>query len=521
MTNLGKCVFQSSDDFFPPVLFPDPPGECYLMNHTSLARRLFVGRLFVALCASLAGAAAIGGETAGQDGSEIAQASQSVLPSADSPLDGQGRVETGSPGAVPAVSEPAQPGAAPDAAPTPPGGQPTVQVNGQQTEVRRPVPTIVINGQDYTLGNWHIRPTLSTTVTYDDNVFISSVNRQGDLYFTVSPGLAIGWGDFRTQLLDSDANEHWLQMAPDDFEQLNYFFARYTANENLFLKNTNLDALDNDAMLKTEFQFSKLTLGLQTEVQTLSTPDIEIGGRIHRTVYSGELDSKYQFGEKASVEANFNEKTTDYKKGALDSTEISNQEWFNYAVTPKIVSSLGARFDYINVQDNPGQTAEQLLWRTVYQAGAKLSVDASLGVEFRQIATGGHDRIDGVFGIGANYPPFDGTTLKLEASRQTVGSGSVFGEDIEVTGIDAEIHQRLFQKFYLALNAGYSNSVYREIDTLSTQREDNYFYFRPSTTLYLTRWASLRLSYEFQSNQSTTTFGFTDNMTMLQLNVVF
>jgi len=529
----GKICFLSSCayDFLPPIfIFPDPHGECYVMNYHSLARCLFLGRLFVALCASLVGAAAVAGETDWQDGSEIAQASASASPAAESTPVPQESPTLVPSEAAPALSESTEADALPVAVSgttsTLPAAQPAVEVNGQEVngqeaEGGRKVPTVIINGADYTLGNWHVRPTLSTTVTYDDNIFISNVNREGDLYLTISPGIALGWGDFRSELLNSDSREHWLELVPDDLERLNYFFTRYTASENLFLKHTGQDSLDEDAALDTQFQFSRLTLGLKTGVQTLSSPDIEIGGRIHRTVYNTELTSKYEIGEKGSVEVNFDEATTDYRAGALDSTEIANQDWFNYAVTPKIISSIGTRISYLDVQDNPGQTAEQFLLRTIYQAGAKLSINADLGVEFRQIESGGHNRTDGVFGIGANYQPFDGTGVTLTANRHTDSSASVAGEDVTVTGIDAEIHQRLFQKFYLVLGAGYSDSVYREILTLSTHREDNYVYLRPSTTLYLTRWASLRLSYQFQSNQSTTTFGFTDNMTMLQLDVVF
>jgi len=242
--------------------------------------------------------------------------------------------------------------------------------------------------------------------------------------------------------------------------------------------------------------------------------------RIRRTIQSSELISKYALSEKSSFEADFAAATNTYQGAALNSTELSNQDAFNFAISPKVLGSIGARFSYLDVQQNPAQTAEELLVRALWQPGAKLTIDASVGVEFRQVS-GGHGFNDGVFRLAGSYYPFDGTAITLTASRYTQSSADLFGQDETVTGVDAEIRQRLFQKFHLILTAGYSNNVYRQILTLATTREDNYLYVRPRIMFDVTRWARLQFSFQFQNNQSTSTFGFIDNMAMIQCDIVF
>src|SRR5881628_3532588 len=47
------------------------------------------------------------------------------------------------------------------------------------------------------LGIFDIRPRLTGSMIYDDNIYIQSTNKQSDVVWVLSPGVAIGAGDYR------------------------------------------------------------------------------------------------------------------------------------------------------------------------------------------------------------------------------------------------------------------------------------------------------------------------------------
>jgi len=494
------------------------------MNYRHPAGRLFCGVLSALAYWSLAGALSLAQETLVKDAPPLSLSSSNTFAAASGatpagqeppnlePLPGEPQ---------PVQTQPTQPDESPSV-----GNQPTVETNGQPPVGQTSIPTVIINGAGHTIGNWHIRPTLGTTVAWDDNIFISSVHRQAEFYTTISPGIAAGWGDFKQQLLGTAPYEHPFLWEPGDLQKRDYFYVQYTLSQNIFLRDASLNALNQGAALDTQFEFSKLTLRLRANALTLSDADIQLGTRVNRSVDNVDLSSTYALGEKTSLGIGFDENTnayqgtTNFHGTALDATEVANQDWFSYTISPKIIGSIGTRISYLDAQQTPGQFAEQILLRAVCQPGGKFSLDAAVGVEFRQV-TGGSGITDGVFRFAGTYQPFDGTMLTLRASRLTESSPELAGQDETATSVDAEIHQRLFQKFHVILTAGYSDNVYFNVLTVVTQRKDNYVYVRPSIMFDINRWGSLQLSFQFQDNQSTSTFGFIDHQAMLQCNIVF
>jgi hypothetical protein len=388
-------------------------------------------------------------------------------------------------------------------------------------------PNVEINGVGHPDSKWRVRPTLTVRISADDNIFISHNNRESDVYFTFVPGIALGWGEFRSELLGVAATEyeHRFELPETDLglEKRNYFFARYTPNVIIFTDHGAENSVDQDALVDTQWQFSKLTLGLKSRFQTLSGGDIDVGTRIDRTLFTVDATSRYDISDKTSAEVNFGFSNRDYQ-GALDSHEFTNQDWLNYLILPKINLGIGMNLGYLSVQSSPNQTFEQGLLRASYQASAKLALNAQTGVEFRQIESSlGRDSTNSVFGMGGNYTPFDGTDIMVDAYRRTESSATAVGENITYTGINARIRQRVLQKYYLMLTGGYSNAIYEEtLFSADFQREDNTISLRPSLLFDLTRRSSMELAYEFRRNDSSiSSLSFVDNLATLTVNIAF
>jgi hypothetical protein len=75
------------------------------------------------------------------------------------------------------------------------------------------------------------------------------------------------------------------------------------------------------------------------------------------------------------------------------------------------------------------------------------------------------------------------------------------------------IQQRLFQRIFLSVNAGYENSDYfSTLINRGGRREDDYFFVQPSIAVSVTRFWTIGAYYLRRENSSSfNTFDFNDN----------
>jgi hypothetical protein len=370
---------------------------------------------------------------------------------------------------------------------------------------------------------WKVTPHVVLKTGFDDNIFISAQNRQSDFFGVLSPGIAFGLGEFRQHLKEFGSYAQQYEDHPREeavfFETRRFFFANYTASAIAFVDHSEENAVDHDVSLAGRWTFQKLSLGFRAGLQTLSNSDIDVGGRVKRTITDTEITARYEFSEKTSMEANFSRLGLNYEQ-ALDSTEWKNQNWVNYRVFPKTQLGVGLAVGRLEVDEGAVQSFEQGLVRAHYLGTGKLSFDGELGVEFRQIEDHGGNRTTPIFALGATYSPFVATELSLRGSRRTLASASKAGENYVLTGVEGRIRQRFFQRFYVSTATGYERSAYESVDGRGeANRTDNVFFTRPSLEFDVTKWASMEVAYEFRENDSTNPgSGFTENLATIQIS---
>lgn len=371
---------------------------------------------------------------------------------------------------------------------------------------------------------WKIFTTLDLRCTYDDNIFISDDRKQSDFYFTVAPGLAFGWGDYRSHVKPQDEFDHIYEIKPWEVgeEKTNYFFASYTANWTSFVHHPSENALDHDLLVDSQWQFQKLTLGVKSRFQTLDSPDIDVGDRVHRAIFTESVDGNYWISDKTSVDVKLNDSYRDYRD-QLDSNEFVDENWLNYQLFPKTNVGVGATFGYLTVQDSPSQTYEQLQLGVTWFPTDKFSVRANGGIEYRQTHSTSGNRLGGVFGLGASYLPFDGTEIGLDAYRRTENSAVFPGDNFTATGISARIKQRLFQRLYGTLLGGYISSIYDDVPgSRFAKREDDFLYVQLGLSFDFTKWSSIDISYQYRQNESTQSGPtFHQNLANVRVNILF
>lgn len=355
---------------------------------------------------------------------------------------------------------------------------------------------------------------------YDDNINLSHFDRLSDYYFVISPGVTIGFGD----VVDRQENYVRLDYSPSIF---------------LYTDHSENDSVQHSIRLDGQHRFDRLTLNFSQDVQILdgtqlsattttgviSDPvNLDVSGRTRLNIYAATLNASYDLTGKTFLSGGLACSVFDYDS-LISSGYLAGNIFINYNYSPKLVLGIGATGGSNRVDSsNSDQTFEQANVRATYQVSGKVSLNASAGVEFRQFedSTRG-EYVSPVFELGANWRPFEGTTISLSGSRRTLNSAVLANQDFAATDIIFGARQRLFQRIYLGLTAEYENTDYfSTIAGTSVMRHDNYYLVQPGIDVAITRFWTAGVYYVHRQNCSSfDSFSFYDNQVGLRTALTF
>jgi hypothetical protein len=363
--------------------------------------------------------------------------------------------------------------------------------------------------------------TLSVSVrgVYDDNIFVSSFNRQSDFYFSIEPIITIGLGG------DSSQGASGLSLT-------------YRPGLFLFIDHSDENTIQHLIRLQGLHNFGRLTVSLSQDVQILDGADlnslsdptghnanIDVSQRTKHNIFATLVSDTYDLTGKLFLSNSFGLTIDDYESSFIGSQNISGNLFLNYNYSEKLVIGLGGTGGYNTVDEgSPDQTYEQANLRISYGATGKISLSGSVGAEFRQFAndsSGSH--ISPVFELNASYKPFDGTSISLSGDRRIQNSASLSGQDYTTTNFHLTLNQRFLRRFALGLAVGYERSQYfSTIQGLTATRDDDYYYVQPTVDATIMRWWTAGLYYTYRkSSSSLAFFGFDDNQFGLRTMITF
>ena len=350
-----------------------------------------------------------------------------------------------------------------------------------------------------------VRPEMSFGVTYDDNILISHDNPKRDVLYSLSPGVLLGVGDYLVK-------------------ENNYLRVEYIPTLTYFNHYSSINSLDHFLRIEGQYAMGPLLVGGSFEYDKFSGPDRDVGGRVDRDIYTADLSASYTFSDKTSIDTDTAVWFRHYRT-QIGSTEIISHTWVNYNLSPKLIPGAGVAVGVLEPERGGGrQIYEQVLARLLYPASEKLTFSAKAGVEFREFSAAA-TRVTPVFGLNSSYQLTAGTKLSLSGLRRVTNSAALNGEDYTATSITAEVDQHLIGDFYLTLGAGYENDSYRhtiETTTAGGQRQDNFYYIRPSLSYRPKDWISISLSYFYQIDDSNfPTNSFRDRQFSLEVHLGF
>ncbi len=360
---------------------------------------------------------------------------------------------------------------------------------------------------------------------YDDNIYLRHNNRVGDVYFAIEPGITLGFGD----IVGHDQNSIRIDYAPNIF---------------LYGSNSAANAVQHLINLDGQYRLGHLSLTLTQQVQLLegttnpgslnfgavaNTPtptfNVDTGGNASVNIYTTRAGFSYDLTGKTFLTGAFNFTASDYAN-LISSDQIQGNAFLNYTYSPKLTFGLGGTLGYNSVDSNsPDQTFEQVNLRTTYQISGKVSLDGSVGYEFRQFEgdVRGSSYTTPVYELGATYQPFDGTTVNVRGTRRIQNSAVLAGQDYSTSNLTVSIRQRLLRRFYLGVAGGFDHSNYfNTVQFVSASRTDNYYFIQPSVDVTLTRyWTAGAYYLHRRDDSSFDAFSFYDNQVGLRTSLTF
>lgn len=368
---------------------------------------------------------------------------------------------------------------------------------------------------------WKVFPHLTLGGYFDDNIFISEQDEQQDFIGILAPGVAFGLGEIEHPLSRIRQERGVPLIFADPREgNGNFLLADYTASAVGFADHTGESSLDHEALLSAMWAPGRLRLGLETYFRALSRSEIDVGSRVRREEFGIGLSSRYDLGGKMSWDSLLGFTNTHYI-GRLDSREWLIQEWINWEFSAKTTFGIGAGWGRLEVEESPTQHYLPLLARVVWKSSEKLTFSGRAGAEYRWVEEG--SRWNPIFGLGAIYDPFVNTRLELEAFREITASALLEGQNYSRTGVTMALRQTVADRLYFKLRGGYEHSDYfRVAEGDSADREEDYFFVRPSVAFDLTRWTNTEIFYQYRTNDSTREGdSFGNNQVGIEMNFAF
>ena len=339
---------------------------------------------------------------------------------------------------------------------------------------------------------------------YDDNITLSATDPVDDYLFVIEPTISLGFGDITSH-------------------QDNYLSVDYSPSGHFYADHSNFNALEHRARIEGRYRFSRLAVGLVQDIQSIESSDvdysasagnivtksnIDIGGRRRLNAFTTRVPITYDLTGLTSLTADVNHTLTDYSNTLINSEVIAADIGFNYAYSPRVVFGLSATAgeNFVDAP-SPDETFEQVHARMSYELTGKLQTYAAVGVEFRQFDNERDENISPVFNIELVYNPFDGTSVNLSASRQTLNSASLSNQDFTSTQLIATLQQRFFQRVFVNVSGGYQNhSYFSTVGGVSATREDNYYFIAPGFDVRITNFFFAGLYYLHRQNESSFNF---------------
>jgi hypothetical protein len=348
--------------------------------------------------------------------------------------------------------------------------------------------------------------TVSIGESYDDNIFIQP-NKVSDFITSISLKAEFQYGT--REGADTNFLELYYQPTGEIYEQ-----------------HSKEDSLNHNVDLFYQHRFSKLTLDLEQSYVHAQSSNAAIGNLITSDVYNTIASANYAYSDKFDVRGTFTQNFTDFQNpGYTSSREWDGDLYFLYHLDDRLSIGIGPRFGFLDVQEAPNQTFQQLLGHLTYVYSDKLNFAVAGGAEYREYENDVRSNtLSPVFELSGTYRPSQFTSVTLSGARHYMPSYNFIGQDYISTNVGLSVSQQFYQKFSLGLSVGFENDDYEAAgpSNVATTREDNYFYTSPTVAWHPNDWLVVNAYYRYQRDDSSfDAYSFNDNQVGISLSATY
>ncbi len=379
---------------------------------------------------------------------------------------------------------------------------------------------------DRRLGPFNLHPRLMTSFTYDNNILLSTSDKEADGIWMVQPGLQAVAGDdaaliaFRQEYNDVlSLTPGNMIVVPAEWRAGKLLMLDYAPRFQEFDRYTSNDSLDQFATFDFLYPMNKFVFGAKQDYSDQKMTIVEAGQRTVVESMTTTLSGAYEFGEKTSVEADFHRLSVDYAATDLVGyTEYNTEDWFNYNLAEDMPVSLGVLAGEDIVADHQDETYEQLRLRGRYLRTQKLTLDLSAGGELRQYQNGNPMVFNPVFSLLGEYRPGPRTTVRLNAYR-TLYASIFNGYNYTSTGATVDLSQGITSRYTATLSFGYFGQDATTVTRPIVTHTDSYSSVRFSFAAKIARHFTGSIFWQWLNRQSQFDGGLDDSQFGVQLNL--
>ncbi len=351
---------------------------------------------------------------------------------------------------------------------------------------------------------------IDTSITHDDNVYLTEEDNVSDQIMSISPGLNFAFG--QNSLLHGSANYQveFLKYAKDTAP------STHLTHSNVALGyNDERLTLSASAAYNENYQNTRQTITAGSRA-IFETDTLNLGG-------NGEVSLSPLTS--LSSGASYSLTTYDFP-GLFDRTSYSIPFNVYYKATPKLDLSLGASYRSEKSKGH-GTGAEDWFYNLGLRGNftAKLSGSLSAGYRTRQGENGLDDSMLG-FTAGLNLELTVKSALSFNASRDF--NVSAQGQSLENSSYSLSLSSSFTPQWSASTHVSYQqidygSQIYGSVaGAQSTSRKDDYWEGGFSTSYLFTSWLSSAASYTLRSNSSSINgANFSNNLLSLTVSLKF
>lgn len=282
------------------------------------------------------------------------------------------------------------------------------------------------------------------------------------------------------------------------------------------------DTIDHTVSLHGETAYNDWLFGFSHMSALTSDPLIETGQQTDQEQHVTSLSGVYQINSEVSLELGLNQSLR-FAEQFTDSMQWSTIDWLNYQLAPHLGVAFGLGGGYLDMSEGSDMTFEQVLGRVTFAAGEKLTFSGNGGADIRQFLDSGlNTLVNPIFGLSANYMPFEATTLTVSGGR-SVNASYYSSQITEDTFLSAGLRQRFFEKLFLNVAGGYRISSYQASAVgINVSREDKGPFFSVSLNMTILKRGTAGVFYYYSENTSTTGgYGYSSSQVGLEIGYRF